>query len=180
LNTHGVAVIQNVLSKKELQNARADIESIIREGRFEYAESKGSLLRQDMTCWIRSSDGTDAAVSESTDVKILGKGLMHCVGLLRGAASALDDLGYNRSDMHMVPTQCQLSCYSPIAAVEETNPPPVTATLSTTEVTKKIGYVPHRDAAPDDNFWDIGVLEWCGNYIICITTQGDDCLIRLM
>lgn len=161
LNKSGVAIIENVLSNEELQLARLDIENILKEGRFEYAESKGSTIRQDMTCWIRSSDGTDEAVQEAKNVKVLGKGLMHCVGLLRGVASALDDLGYNRSDGHIVPTQCQLSCYSPAESATQSLSPNIENGI----VNKKIGYAPHRDAAPDDNFWEIGVLEWYGEYV---------------
>lgn len=161
LNSEGFVVIKNVLSQSELSSARKDIESIRKEGRFEYAENRMSEIRQDQTCWVRDSDGTADAVSGSGEFNTLGDGLLHCVSMLRGTAFALEKMGYDRSDDHIVPTQCQLSCYFP--SESKAPPPPPTARASgssSDENEEVIGYAPHRDSASDDNFWEIGLLEW--------------------
>ncbi len=140
LSLNGVVVIKNVLSTAELAAARKDSLSILAEGRMQYAGGNSKIIRQDKVCFIRGSDGSALAVDVPAQAhKPVGAGLQHCISLLRGSTQKLQDLGYSRSINHKVPTQCQLAHY--------------TGNGNTS-------YVAHRDAASDNNFYQIGLLAW--------------------
>lgn len=140
LDQKGVAVVKNVLLPEELSSARSSSLSILSEGRMHYAGGNSISVRQDRVCFVRGNDGTPLAVDEaSRTCKPVGTGLQHCISLLRGVTLQLQELGFNRSTNHRVPTQCQLAHY--------------TGNGNTS-------YVAHRDAASDTNFYEIGLLAW--------------------
>lgn len=136
----GMVVIKNVLTESELQSARACVENITNEGRMQNTSANSITIRQDKVCFVRESDGTNEAGSkEAQNYSRLGEGLLNCMAILRGATSRLESLGYDRSNHHRVPKQCQLAHYTGNG---------------------KTGYLPHRDAASDTNFYQIGLLAW--------------------
>lgn len=140
LDLKGVAVVKNVLLPEELAAARTSSLNILSEGRMHYAGGNSISVRQDRVCFVRGSDGTPQAVDETSKTyKPVGSGLQHCISLLRGVTLQLQELGFNRSTNHRVPTQCQLAHY--------------TGNGNTS-------YVAHRDAASDSNFYEIGLLAW--------------------
>ena len=140
LNHRGLAVLRGVLDDEELHGARNDVHSIFKEGRMTPASADYESIRQDVMCFIRQSDGTQQAhCLEARQHARLGPSLMGCVSLLRSLTSSLEEYGYKRSSNHMVPTQCQLAYYPG---------------------NHRAVYVPHRDAASDSNFWQVGLLGW--------------------
>lgn len=140
LNHRGLVVLRGVLDDEELHGARNDVHSIFKEGRMTPASADYESIRQDVMCFIRQSDGTQQAhCLEARQHARLGPSLMGCVSLLRSLTSSLEEYGYKRSSNHMVPTQCQLAYYPG---------------------NHRAVYVPHRDAASDSNFWQVGLLGW--------------------
>ena len=140
LGRTGVVVVKNVLSQVDLKSARQAALSVISDGRLEIVTGNLSSVRQDTVCFVRQTDGTSEA--HNTDAaahNTLGEGLDFCIELLRGTTSHLESLGYKRSTDHRVPMQCQLAQY-----------------IGNGEAS----YTAHRDAAPDDNFYDVGLLGW--------------------
>jgi hypothetical protein len=139
-NEKGLLVIPNILSAAELQDARLSVQDLIAEGRMQGAGDDMAAIRHDSTCFIRASDGTsDAATAEDRARQELGGGLLRCISLLRGATTHLEALGYNRSSNHRIPLQCQLALYAGDG---------------------QASYVAHRDAADDDDLFQVGLLSY--------------------
>lgn len=140
LQKHGVVVVRNVLTGAELSLARTHAMEVIEEGRLQTVTGNAADVRQDTVCFVRQSDGTEGAVDDETRLhKTLGTGLSSCISMLRGTVSQLEELGYSRSVRHRVPMQCQLAQYAGNGTAS---------------------YVAHRDAAADDNFYEVGLLGW--------------------
>lgn len=140
LNRRGLVVLRDVLDDGELNGARNDAHSIFKEGRMTPSSADYESIRQDVICFIRQTDGTPQAhCLEARQHARLGPSIMGCVSLLRSLTSSLEEHGYKRSFNHMVPTQCQLAYYPG---------------------NHRAVYVPHRDAASDSNFWQVGLLGW--------------------
>jgi hypothetical protein len=145
LERRGVVVIPNVLNAAELILARRHAKFVIDEGRLEGVTGNAADVRQDTICLVRQSDGTpESTDSEARLHNVIGSGLSHCISLLRGTASRLESLGYSRSLHHRVPMQCQLAQYAGNGSAS---------------------YVAHRDAAADNNFYQVGLLGW---YVWCV------------
>lgn len=138
LEREGFVVLEDaeaILDGDALRAARADVGDVLRRGgRFDVTENSGTA-RQDLICWVRESDGTPAG---DTSVQPLGRGLVHCVRLLRGLSDELESCGYSISKEHRVPKQLQLALYPGDNASE---------------------YVRHRDT--DVRTWqEMGLLAW--------------------
>jgi hypothetical protein len=139
-NETGMLVIPNILSAAELKDARTSVQRLVAEGRMLGAGDDMATIRHDSTCFIRATDGTSAAATtEQRGRAELGGGLLRCIALLRGATTRLEALGYSRSTNHRVPLQCQLALYAGDGHAS---------------------YVAHRDAADEDDFFQVGLLAW--------------------
>lgn len=140
LGKDGLVVVHNVLTAAELKSARLAADLIRTEGRMQSASGNSITVRQDHVCFVRESDGTPGAVDkDSQGFAPIGAGLSHCIALLRGTAQELEKYGYSRSIHLQVPMQCQLAHYAGNG---------------------QNSYVAHRDAASDENFFQVGLLGW--------------------
>lgn len=166
LDREGLVIIKNVLSPKDLKLAREGCVDIHKEGRMKAMNPEEFSYRQDSICWIRESDGLATATNSSTalvpatqkhdpnepeepkqplvanlesQIKPLSESLLGCIGILRGIASSLEHFRYERSSNLAVPKQCQLSRYAGNGGS---------------------GYKAHMDAAPSNDFWNVGLLQW--------------------
>lgn len=139
-NKTGLLVIKNVLSDAQLACARTAAQLVVNEGRLDTVEGNAADVRQDTVCFVRASDGTVSAGDETARKhNVLGAGLSHCIEMLRGTTTQLERLGYARSAEHRVPLQCQLAQYAGNG---------------------RASYMAHRDAAADNNFYQVGLLGW--------------------
>jgi hypothetical protein len=139
-NKTGLLVIKNVLSDVQLADARAAAQLVVNEGRLDTVVGNAADVRQDTVCFVRASDGTiTAGDKKAREYNTLGPGLSQCIEMLRGTPTQLERLGYDRSTQHRVPLQCQLAQYAGNG---------------------RALYMAHRDAAADDNFFEVGLLGW--------------------
>lgn len=140
LSKDGLVVVHNVLTESELKSARLAANLVRKEGRMQNASGNSDTVRQDHVCFVRESDGTAKAVDQDAqEFAQIGGGLTHCISLLRGTALELEKHGYTRSINLKVPMQCQLAYYVGNG---------------------QNAYVAHRDAAADNNFFQVGLLGW--------------------
>ena len=137
---NGVLVLKDVLTKKELVAAREGAQKVIENGRLHTVIGNAADVRQDTVCFIRETDGTKAATDDDARAyKTITIGLNRCIEMLRGTTTRLEALGYHRSIHHRVPLQCQLAQYAGNGHAS---------------------YLAHRDAAADNNFFQVGLLGW--------------------
>lgn len=140
LDEYGYAVINNVLDKSDIENLQLAVENIISEGRMKISSGNSITVRQDRVCFIKESDGTEAALCKtSREYQKHLPIMIDCISMLRGIAERLEYNGYKRSRNHLVPMQCQLAHYAGNG---------------------NASYKAHRDAAKDNNFWQVGLLGW--------------------
>ncbi|KAJ1446025.1 hypothetical protein M885DRAFT_547957 [Pelagophyceae sp. CCMP2097] len=134
LEQDGLVVLTGVLSTSALAAARRDAVKVRKR-----ASTTNEDYRDDAICWVRESDGTADAGADERRLEPIGKGLLHCLRLLRGVASELESKAYDESTVggYRVPKQCQLACYGGGSS----------------------GYFRHRDRCMSD-FFELGPLEY--------------------
>lgn len=120
LETNGIVVIPNAISRSVLRAARNDIydfqrgtsssRSLASSGFNKSANDED--IRQDTVAWISISNETTEGPKAGVDGNgSVGRDLEYCIRFLRGIPNALEQCGYSASRDHRVPRQCQLAMY---------------------------------------------------------------------
>jgi hypothetical protein len=139
LEKEGIVTIPNALSAEQLKCAREDVMKFAKSKTSFHRSMNDTDVRQDMISWVRVDQEEDTITKDSSSSEPhLGNHLSHCVKLIRGVASALEENGYVGSCDHMIPQQCQLALYPG---------------------DDKSVYRRHLDRC-NESIYDLGLLEW--------------------
>lgn len=99
----GIVVIDNILTPKELADARDEIKKLLQsDTNFAINEHKDGNVRNDVILWISESVGD----YESK----LGDGILNALRVVRSVPLELEEYGYKNSILG-VPFENQLACY---------------------------------------------------------------------